>query len=389
MEFGDNMKNYFLLNKSVSLLNHGSYGAPAKCVVEKRFELIREQEFQPDIWLRKKVDEKYDESVAALCDFVNSDKDDLVIIDNTTTGIDCIINGMKFKKGDIILATDHTYHIVQLKLKQQTLNNEIKIVKIDLKYPINGPEDIVAAYEKVVSENKIKFAIVDHITSPSGLLFPVAEITKLLKSNDIIVLIDGAHAPGQTEIDIKKINCDFYVGNIHKWMYCAHSAALLWVAPKYHDLVRPPIVSKYYYQPFKMRFRYLGTRDTTNYFTIPCAIEFYKSIGGMEKITSYTRALLEWGAEYLSENLKTISQPVAKSVRAPNMITIRLPFKYNGSLEALVVRFFDKYNVQVVFIRAPDGDVWIRLMANVYNTKQDFIKLKDALLDFEKNPDSL
>ena len=58
----------------------------------------------------------------------------------------------------------------------------------------------------------VKFAVFDHITSPTSLVLPVKKLVRICRKYNVRVLIDGAHACGQVPLNLNDIDCDYYVG---------------------------------------------------------------------------------------------------------------------------------------------------------------------------------
>lgn len=84
---------------------------------------------------------------------------------------------------------------------------------LDLKLPIRSEDDIISQFERVISENEgIKVALIDHITCPSAILMPLKSLIDLCHRNGILVIVDGAHAPGHIPLNLEELSADFYTG---------------------------------------------------------------------------------------------------------------------------------------------------------------------------------
>ena len=135
----------------------------------------------------------------------------------------------------------------------------------------------------IVIRNKsvIDNAILDHITSPSALVLPLKKMIEECRKRGVLVLVDGAHAPGQVEINLEELRPDFYTGNFHKWVFTPRGCAILWVHKDHHDWCTPLVTSHMYNKGFQLEYGVQGTRDDTPYFLVPDSIQFYKDVGGM------------------------------------------------------------------------------------------------------------
>src|SRR5690606_11455819 len=89
-------------------------------------------------------------------------------------------------------------------------------------FPPTSPKVVVEQIVSAVGANT-RLVIVDHVTSPTALVFPVEAIVAALEP-EVPVLIDGAHAPGMLPLRVGDLGASFYVGNLHKWV-CAPKGA--------------------------------------------------------------------------------------------------------------------------------------------------------------------
>ncbi|XP_072014615.1 uncharacterized protein [Amphiura filiformis] len=304
---------------------------------------------------------------------------------------------MSWNKGDGILCTDHTYEsmskLVQYVAKE---NEDIEVIRMDIPMPIQDEDEVVQAYAKVIKKSpQIKLAIIDHITSVSAIILPVHRLVDLCHKNGILALIDGAHCPGQLHLDLEKLRADYYVGNLHKWVFCPRGCALLWIHPNHHNTTHPIITSaKIFHANLQHRYSYQGTRDSIPYLTAAKAIEFYQSLGGMDAIVEHNSKLKDWASSMLSEAWNSTCLPIPNSMRAPFMILVGLPdtkttreyeMKTKGHYgDELKKDIYDKHRVHTVICHVM-GKLWCRISVNVYNCQEDYYKLRDAILSILKD----
>src|SRR5262249_25691422 len=116
-----------------------------------------------------------------------------------------------------------------------------------------------------------------HVTSRTALRFPVEEICRRARAAGILTAVDGAHAPGQLDLDLDDLGADFYTGNCHKWLCAPKGAGFLWVRPEHQPVIAPLRVR--WGEPdadgdFAVRHRWQGTRDPAPYLAVPAAIDF-------------------------------------------------------------------------------------------------------------------
>jgi selenocysteine lyase/cysteine desulfurase len=173
---------------------------------------------------------------------------------------------------------------------------------------VEGVNQIQQAVQEALKANPdVKLCIFSHISSVPAMIEPVEELTRLAHSFNALVLIDGAHAPGQITVDVSDIAPDFYLGNCHKWLYSPKGTAFLWVAPSQQTLQHPEptVISSSGDQTFLGRYKYTGTRDYTAFSSVPSALAFVDLLGGHDQIYAYNHGLAKAVAAYLTSAWQT------------------------------------------------------------------------------------
>lgn len=394
--YGKNMKkSNFLLDNGVVVTNHGSFGTVPKRVLEARWQFQEEMEKCPDAWFRYKVQNLWNSSLETIAKFVGADVKDMVFVANATSGINTVLKCIDFNEGDGILITNQTYGAVQMTAQEICREKKAKLLVLNITFPTSDmtgsveyhATEVVQHYEKVLQENSnVKLAIVDSITSISALKLPVKKLTEVCHKHNVLVLVDGAHAPGQIPLDLNKLGADFFVGNLHKWLFAPRGCAILWVSPKFSDIIVPPIVSWCHDKTLQERFFQQGTIDHTRYTSAATALKFYQEIGGMSGITKYNSQLASWASTMLAESWNTEVLPIPDSIRAPCMAVIRIPREISAAYGAtqegadkMITDIYNKYKVVATFVSV-QASLWCRVSAQVYNVKEDYMHLAEAVL---------
>ena len=249
----------FLLDPGVTFLNHGSYGACPAPVFARYQELQRELERNPVAFLARRFDELTAGSRAALASFLGARPDDLVFVPNATAGLNAVIRSLRLEPGDEVLTTRHEYGAV-------TRTWEF----VGAKLVFAEPEELASAIGP-----RTRAVSVSHITSPTALVLPVAEICAAARAAGALAIVDGAHAPGQLPLDLEALGADVYAGNCHKWLCAPKGAGFLWARPEHQRWIEPLVISWGYGddRTFADRHGWQGTRDPAAALTIPAAIE--------------------------------------------------------------------------------------------------------------------
>ena len=177
----------------------------------------------PDVWFRYKVQNLWNSSLETVAKFVGANVKDLVFVANASTGINTVLRCLDFHEGDGILITNQTYGAVQMTAQEICQEKKAKLLVLNVTFPTSDMTgsvnfhvtEIVEHYEKVLRENaNIKLVIIDAITSISALKLPIKKLTEVCHKHNALVLIDGAHAPGQIPLDLERLGADFFVGKL-------------------------------------------------------------------------------------------------------------------------------------------------------------------------------
>ena len=104
----------------------------------------------------------------------------------------------------------------------------------------------------------------------------VAELCRVARDAGALSIVDGAHAPGQIELDLEALGADVYTGNCHKWLCNLRPSAFLYARPEVQDIFEPLVISWDWRDgaSFPERHRWQGTLNPCAYLTIPNAIDF-------------------------------------------------------------------------------------------------------------------
>merc|ERR1712038_1683741 len=316
-EFGKPMRDMFLLEEGTVFTNHGSYGTVPREVFEKRVQLLQTAEAHPDRWFRTTVRPLYDSAVADVANFVGADPKNLVFVQNATAAVNTVLKNLVLGPEDIILSNSHSYNACNNAIESAIKRCNADTLSLDLRFPIRSEEEIVEQVVEICKRNTgIRLAMFDHISSPSAIVFPIAALATELHKLGVLVLVDGAHAPGQLDLNLENLGVDFYTGNLHKWCYCPRGAAFLWASATHRDLIQPLVTSWNYKKSFSDQFFFQGTGDHTTYLCTKPALKFYDDLGGRLAILDHVTPLLEWAQQMLCQALGTSVFPVPPSMQA-------------------------------------------------------------------------
>lgn len=381
-KFGKSIKNLWLLDDDVTYLNHGSYGATPIKIIETAEKIQRELEREPVSFFADSFFDRTRKVAAELANFIGSQQDNLVLVDNATSAINTVLRSLlpSLTEKDEIIITNHTYPAVKMACKYIADISRCRITEIKIPFPFDSANDLIKIYKNKLSKNT-KLVILDHIFYTTGVINPVKEIAKYIKSENIPVLVDGAHVPGMLPLDIELLGVDWYTGNCHKWLFAPKGSAFLWTAPAKQDITKPLSISYYYGESYTKEFDWTGTRNPTPVLALSDAINFHRDMGS-DEIYTYIHNLAIEARHLIAEKLNLQTDIPDNFFGA--MVSFELKNvkpKGNNFVNELRQQFFNNYKIEVPFTEF-DNRVFIRFSAQIYNELEDYKKLVYAMKKF-------
>ncbi len=374
-EFGAAMRAEFALDFAAAHLNHGSFGATPRAVLAAQDEWRRRMErrigavFTYDLPLLLRA------AAGRLADFIGAEAGDLVFVDNATTGVAAVLGSLRLGAGDEILVTNETYGAVRKAAQFLAQRSGAALIEADLPFPAESADAIGAALTPCLSP-RTRLAILDHITSPTATIMPVATMAAACRGNGTKVLIDGAHAPGMVPLDVPGLGADWYVGNAHKWLMAPKGCGFLWARGEAQHELHPAVISHGFGNGFTAEFDWTGTRDPSPCLSVGAAIDF-RARFGEARIMAHNRELAERAAVMLSRQWRMRR---STAVLQGAMAMVALPPHLSGDQDAadrLRGSLWNEHRIDVPVI-SWYGSFWLRISAQIYNTMTDYERLARA-----------
>jgi isopenicillin-N epimerase len=375
------LKEYFLLDPTVTFLNHGSFGATPKPVFEAYQNWQLRLERQPVLFLGRELNGLLHESRMVLGEYLNADADDLVYIPNATHGVNIIARSMQLQTGDEVLTTDHEYGACDYAWNFICGKEGANYIHQPIRLPVPSEEEIIDQFWLGVT-SRTKVIYLSHITSPTALRLPVEQICKRAKEAGIVTVIDAAHAPGQIPVDLQAMDADIVFGNCHKWMLNAKGSAFLYVRRELQNLIDPLIVS-WGYNPtpetttgsrFIDLLQWTGTKDPTAALTVQAAIQFMQD-NNWDEVRNECHNLLCQGIERICNLVNMDPLYPLDSDFYGQMGIAPLPL---SNLAVLKSRLYDEHKIEVPLIQWQDKQ-FVRISVQGYNSQEDIDALVNAL----------
>jgi len=384
------LRDEFLLDPDITFLNHGSFGACPRPVFEVYQCWQRELERQPVEFLSRRIRGLLAEARQPLADLIHCDPTALVYMPNATTAINAVARSLaralSLGPGDEILSTDHEYGAAVRAWRFVSRLSGARLIEYPLPTPVTTPEAAAATFWAGVTD-RTKVIFLSHITSPTALILPVAEICRRARAAGIVTVIDGAHALGQIDLDMQALGGDFYMSNAHKWLLAPKGCAFLYARAGCQHMLDPLVVSWGWeseepgLSSFLDHFEWAGTFDPAAYLSVPAAIRFQREHDWSDVRTA-CRTLLTGLRRPIGE-LTNLSPLCPDGLGwTGQMISLPLPAAW-GEPARIKSRLWDDFRIEVPVL-AWGGQTLIRISAQAYNGPGDGERLLEALAEYPR-----
>jgi isopenicillin-N epimerase len=372
--YGRPLRPLFRLDEAATFLNHGSFGLTPLAVLAAQEALRQEMERQPVQFLTRTVlQPRLRAAAAQLAAFLGAAGEDLVFVDNATTGVNAVLRSFILKPGDDVLITDHTYPAVRNAVRFVCERAGARMIEARLPFPAESPDGIVAAVAEALTD-RTRLAIFDLISSASAIIMPVSALARICRDAGARVLIDAAHGPGMVDLDLPALGADWVTGNAHKWLFAPKGCALLWAAKGVQQTLHPTVISHGFEQGFADEFDWTGTRDPTAWLAAPSALAFYRSMGD-SALRARNHALAVAAAQLLAGEWGTEAGAPAAMLGA--MAVVRLPGRTTATpaaAQAVHDNLWQKCHIEVP-VMSLKGALWVRISSQIYNDLDDYQRL--------------
>jgi isopenicillin-N epimerase len=367
-------RDQFLLRPDVVFLNHGSFGACPRPVFEAYQNWQLELERQPVEFLGRRFQSLMADARTALGAFVGAAPEDVAYVTNATTGLNIVARSLPLQPGDEVLTADHEYGALDKTWQFICERRDARYVRRSVPVPVTSAEEVIETiWAGVTPRTRVLF--LSHITAPTAITLPLAELIRRARERGIWTVVDGAHAPGQIDLNLGELGADFYSGNLHKWALAPKGCAFLYARREVQSLVEPLVVSWGWRSGrFVDELQWHGTHDPAAFLTAPVAFRFMKEH--------------DWPAvrqrchELVRETRHRVQELTGLPMLTPDdpawfaqMSTLPMP---PGDLPALKRRLYDEFRVEIPEFLW-NGQPYLRISIQGYNTPADVEALLTGL----------
>jgi len=373
------MKNNFLLDKSVTYLNHGSFGASPKPIFEEFQRLQLELENEPVQFITKKSLAYLKTAKQKLAKYIGCQPEDFFFTPNPTVAVNTILRSLNLQEGDEILSTNHEYGAMDKTWNFFSKKTGIKYIRQEISLPIVSKEKILEEFWSGYT-SKTKVIFINEISSATALIFPVKEICQKAQELGLITIIDGAHVPGHIDLNIEELNPDFYTGTLHKWMLAPKGSSFLYVKKEFQNDIDPLVVSWGYdnaiitESQFLDYHEYQGTRDISAFLCTPKVVDFLEE-NNWKQISAACKVIVRENYQRFCDLLHAKPLCPISEEFLGQMASIQIQTEEPVKLKELL---FEKYKIEIP-VMPLNGKVYLRYSINGYNSQEDLDILYKAL----------
>jgi isopenicillin-N epimerase len=372
------LRRHWLLRPDVIYLNHGAFGPSPRRVLEARRQWAERLAGDPWDFLARQMAGHLAEARARLGRFVGAGGDDLIFVENATVGMNIVAASTPLAPGDEVLATNHEYGAVLRLWDRACTRSGAQLVIHPLTVPFTSGEQVVESLMSAVTP-RTRLLVFSHVSSPTAVILPAAEICRAARDRGLMVCIDGPHAPVQVPLNISALDCDYYTASCHKWLAAPFGSGFLYVHPRVQSRVQPVVVS-WGHTPgesafsWRDEFIWTGTRDPTAFLAVPAAIEFIESLG-LDEFRRRTHALARQAREQITA--LTGLEPLTPDEHRwfGSMASLPLP---PGEAQPLQDALWQRFGIEVPIFAWGEQRL-VRVSCHAYNTAQEVERLVDAL----------
>lgn len=365
------------LEPTVAHLNHGSYGAVPTPVREEQQSWRERMDSNPVRFFARELDPALDQARAEVAQFLGVADEDVAFVRNVTTGVSTVLSCLPLETGDELLVTDHAYGAVRIAAERWTAQAGARLVTV----PVPLRADDETATERILAgvTDRTRLVVVDQVTSPTARRMPLVTLVPALRDRGVVVLVDGAHAPGMLPVELDRLGADFWVGNLHKWACAPRGTAVLHAAGRWRSRLRPLVASWGEPAGFPRSFNDVGTDDPTAWLSAPRALRVLDRLG-LDRVRRHNVELAVRGQVEVAGSIGLSPADLPRDP-AVSMQLVPLPAGIASTQEeawALQDRIGEEAAVEVA-VTTHAGQGFLRVSAHVYNSLSDYRRLAEQL----------
>lgn len=367
------VRELWSLESTVAHVNHGSYGAVTTPVLEEQQSWRHRMESNPVRFFARELPTALASARGEVEAFLGAQPGSLAFVRNATSGASTVLAAFPLEPGDAVLLTDHSYGAVRIAAERFTAAAGARLDTVHV--PLSADDDEAAAAVLGAVTPQTRLAVLDHVTSPTARRLPLLTLVPRLQERGAAVLVDGAHAPGMLDLDLARVDADFYLGDLHKWCCAPRGTAFLHAAQRWRAAMRPLVASWHEADGFPVAFDETGTDDPTAWLSAPRALRVLERLG-LDRLRRHNVELAVAGQLEVAGALDLEPSTLPRDP-AVSMQLVPLPggvADTSDDAAALQARIGEESSVEVA-VTCWGGRGFVRVSAHAYNAPADYRRL--------------
>ena len=373
----------FQLNPGLVHLNTGSVGAVPGLVLDAVCESMRQIEGDPvnNTWGGIGAGMEAARNTAA--EFLGADLGEVAFTRNTTEGMNAVASGLDLKSGDQVLTTNHEHGGGMECWQHLRKYRGVELVYLKMPNPVRDKAQILELVADHLTP-RTRACSFCHIDTITGLQMPLADISQLTRPREILLVCDGAQAPGMLDVDVKALGVDTYASSSHKWLLAPKGSGLLYIRKEAQDRVHPPQL----HDGYRSYTASGGTRNVPGILGHGVALDFHNTIG-RQRVEARCRQLSAYGRRRFAEIPALHPLTPEQPELCGGVVSYALDRGRNGQI---VSQLYDQHHIAIkpaqgTYAYEPDQDVpresynAVRISTHIYNSERDLDRTADALAD--------
>ena len=369
MEFDlQEYKSAWKLDDTVHHCNHGSFGSVPTVVQEAQRAIQDRVQLNPVRFFAREAMLEVQGARAKVAAFLNQKPEQIALVRNTTEAASTTMRGFPFKPGDEAIVLDHEYGAVIYAVQRAVENAGGKLVEVPV--PRLATDEEVVAIVKASFTPRTRLFVVDHVTSATARTFPIQALSDLCREHGIAIAVDASHTPGNFDLDLDKLDADFWFGNLHKWASAPLGCGVYRVAPRWQNILRPLIVSWQDHEEYPLQWDMLGTVDLSPWLAAPTSIEFYEKIG-WHRVRAANTQRMRYGRDLVMAELGVGVDELREEELPLGVVPLHKMEGGRDGCIALQRKFAEVHKIEVPITTACN-QYFMRISGQLYNTPADY-----------------
>jgi selenocysteine lyase/cysteine desulfurase len=361
------VKRQFPLEDGLNYLNAANVCPASRPVLDRYAALLRDFQSNPSFQNREKyrgLRESVRSKVAAL---LRVSADEVAITRNTSEGSNIVVGGIDLKPGDEVVITDHNHPSNNESWKLRARREGFVVKTVPVPVPAKAADALVAGIERAITPRTRVIAIT-HVTSTTGIRFPVERIAELARKQRIFLHVDGAQAFGASDVNLKILGCDSYSASAHKWPMGPLEAGILFVRSERIGQLWPSIVSAGWSDELHgvRKFEAVGQQDDPRIAALEAAVDLLNLIG-IRQVENRIEAL----AGRVKRALAALPSVELKTDLEPELSAGVVKFRLKNVPTAQAYeRLWTRHRLAIAMTGGGDSE-GLRFSPHIYNTFDD------------------